>query len=151
MLGLEQLSPEDRKVVVRAACWSVSSRSPFHDRTIYRPDRKTRQLKDALDGCERILHDEFKDYPESGLYMIGAISEAKGKPKAVPPAATAKPEAKPGAKVESKPADQAKPEAKNDPKAKQKPESESEPKPKVELKPAAATSPKPCPCRHCPK
>ncbi len=37
-------------------------------------------LKDALDGCERILHDEFKDYPESALYMIGAIDEAKKRP-----------------------------------------------------------------------
>ena len=34
-------------------------------------------LSDALDGCERILRDEFKDYPESALYMIGAIDEAK--------------------------------------------------------------------------
>jgi F-type H+-transporting ATPase subunit beta len=34
-------------------------------------------LKDSLDGCERILRDEFKDYPESALYMIGAIGEAK--------------------------------------------------------------------------
>jgi F-type H+-transporting ATPase subunit beta len=34
-------------------------------------------LKDTLDGCERILRDEFKDYPESALYMIGAIGEAK--------------------------------------------------------------------------
>ncbi len=34
-------------------------------------------LKDSLDGCERILRDEFKDYPESALYMIGAITEAK--------------------------------------------------------------------------
>jgi F-type H+/Na+-transporting ATPase subunit beta len=34
-------------------------------------------LKDSLDGCERILRDEFKDYPESTLYMIGAIGEAK--------------------------------------------------------------------------
>jgi F-type H+-transporting ATPase subunit beta len=38
-------------------------------------------LKDALDGCERILRDEFKDYPESALYMIGSIEEVKGKPK----------------------------------------------------------------------
>jgi F-type H+-transporting ATPase subunit beta len=36
-------------------------------------------LKDALDGCERILNDEFKDYPESALYMIGSIDEAKEK------------------------------------------------------------------------
>jgi F-type H+-transporting ATPase subunit beta len=61
-------------------------------------------LKDALDGCERILHDEFKDYSESGLYMIGAISEAKGKPKAAPAAATAKPDVKPAMKVEPPPA-----------------------------------------------
>jgi F-type H+-transporting ATPase subunit beta len=41
-------------------------------------------LKDSLDGCERILRDEFKDYPESALYMIGAIGEAK-KPEANQP------------------------------------------------------------------
>jgi F-type H+-transporting ATPase subunit beta len=34
-------------------------------------------LQDSIDGCERILRDEFKDYPESALYMIGAIGEAK--------------------------------------------------------------------------
>jgi F-type H+-transporting ATPase subunit beta len=58
-------------------------------------------LSDALDGCERILHDEFKNYPESALYMIGTIDEAKAKEKLVPPAAPTKPEstaAKPGLK-----------------------------------------------------
>jgi F-type H+-transporting ATPase subunit beta len=49
-------------------------------------------LKDSLDGCERILRDEFKDYPESALYMIGAIEEAK-KPEAKQPDVK-----KPGAK-----------------------------------------------------
>ncbi len=33
-------------------------------------------LQDALEGCERILNDEFADVPESSLYMIGAIDEA---------------------------------------------------------------------------
>jgi F-type H+-transporting ATPase subunit beta len=42
-------------------------------------------LKDALDGCERILRDEFTDYPESALYMIGTIDEAKRAAKANPP------------------------------------------------------------------
>ncbi len=37
-------------------------------------------VKDALDGCERILRDEFKDYAESALYMIGVIAEAKAPP-----------------------------------------------------------------------
>jgi F-type H+-transporting ATPase subunit beta len=36
-------------------------------------------LADALNGSERILHDEFKDYPESALHMIGAFSEVKAK------------------------------------------------------------------------
>ena len=36
-------------------------------------------LSDALDGCERILADEFKDLPESALYMIGKVDEAKAK------------------------------------------------------------------------
>ena len=34
-------------------------------------------LNDALRGCERILNDEFADYPESSLYMIGDIEEAE--------------------------------------------------------------------------
>src|SRR5579864_2507742 len=46
-------------------------------------------LKDALDGCERILNDEFKDYPESAFYMIGAIGEALEKAQAVEPASPA--------------------------------------------------------------
>ncbi len=35
------------------------------------------KLEDALNGCERILKDEFSDYPEKSLYMIGMIEEAK--------------------------------------------------------------------------
>ena len=33
-------------------------------------------LEDSLDGCERILNDEFSDYPEKALNMIGTIEEA---------------------------------------------------------------------------
>jgi hypothetical protein len=46
------------------------------------------------DGCERILRDEFKDYPEGALYMIGAIDEAKKKAPPDKPAAKTKPEFK---------------------------------------------------------
>ena len=34
------------------------------------------ELEDALDGCDRILKDEFSDFPEKALYMIGAIAQA---------------------------------------------------------------------------
>ena len=33
-------------------------------------------LEEALTGCERILKDEFMDYSEDDLYMIGSIDEA---------------------------------------------------------------------------
>ena len=60
-------------------------------------------LNDALDGCERILKNEFKDYPESAFYMIGAIGEAEGKAKRVK-AAKPEPAAAPKLPVGGKPA-----------------------------------------------
>jgi F-type H+-transporting ATPase subunit beta len=35
------------------------------------------RLEDALEGCERILNDEFSACPESALYMIGTIDEVR--------------------------------------------------------------------------
>jgi len=80
MLGLEQLSPPDRKVVARARRLERFLTQPFFTTEQFTGlTGKLVSLKDALDGCERILHDEFNDRPESALYMIGAISEAKQK------------------------------------------------------------------------
>jgi len=82
MLGLEQLSSEDRKVVARARRLERFLTQPFFATEQFSGIKgKLVNLKDALDGCERILRDEFKDDPESALYMIGVIDEAKRKPK----------------------------------------------------------------------
>jgi len=82
MLGLEQLSPEDRNVVARARRLERFLTQPFFTTEQFTGLKgKLVNLKDALDGCERILHDDFKDYPESALYMIGAVDEAKEKGK----------------------------------------------------------------------
>jgi len=78
MLGLEQLSPEDRKVVARSRRLERFLTQPFFATEQFSGIKgKQVSLEDSLDGCERILKDEFKDYPESALYMIGAIGEAK--------------------------------------------------------------------------
>jgi len=78
MLGLEQLSPEDRKTVARARRLERFLTQPFFATEQFSGIKgKLVSLKDSLDGCERILRDEFKDFPESALYMIGAIGEAK--------------------------------------------------------------------------
>ena len=78
MLGMEQLSPEDRMAAGRARRLERFLTQPFFTTEQFSGIKgKAVSLKDSLDGCERILRDEFKDYPESALYMIGAISEAK--------------------------------------------------------------------------
>jgi F-type H+-transporting ATPase subunit beta len=77
MLGLEQLSPEDRNVVARARRLERFLTQPFFATEQFSGIQgKTVSLADSLDGCERILRDEFKEYPESALYMIGRIDEA---------------------------------------------------------------------------
>lgn len=88
MLGLAQLSPADRKVVSRARRLERFLTQPFFTTEQFTGLKgKLVSLEDALDGCERILRDEFNDSPESALYMIGAISEVKGKvgPKSATP------------------------------------------------------------------
>jgi F-type H+/Na+-transporting ATPase subunit beta len=95
MLGLEQLAPEDRKIVARARRLERFLTQPFFATEQFSGIQgKLVSLKDSLDGCERILRDEFKDYPESSLYMIGAIDEAKAKTKAATPVAKADPPSK---------------------------------------------------------
>ncbi|MCP3024491.1 F0F1 ATP synthase subunit beta [Cupriavidus basilensis] len=86
MLGLEQLSPADRGVVARARRLERFLTQPFFTTEQFTGIKgRTVSLADSLDGCERILRDEFKDYPESALYMIGPIAEARGKPAPVAP------------------------------------------------------------------
>src|ERR1700691_2858105 len=90
MLGMEQLSPDDRKVVGRARRLERFLTQPFFATEQFSGIKgKEVSLKDALDGCERILNDEFKDLPESAFYMIGAIDEAKEKAKSAKPASPA--------------------------------------------------------------
>jgi F-type H+/Na+-transporting ATPase subunit beta len=80
MLGLEQLSVQDRNVVARARRLERFLTQPFFTTEKFTGlPGKLVSLQDALDGCERILRDEFNDRPESALYMIGTISEAKAK------------------------------------------------------------------------
>ncbi|MFB3764039.1 MAG: F0F1 ATP synthase subunit beta [Methanotrichaceae archaeon] len=78
MLGLEELSSEDQKTVNRARRLERFLTQPFFVTEQFTGHKgKMVKLEDALDGCERILKDEFADYPERSLYMIGTIDEAK--------------------------------------------------------------------------
>jgi len=78
MLGMEQLSVKDRNIVNRARKLERFLTQPFFATEQFSGIKgKLVSLDDALDGCERILSDEFKEYPESAFYMIGSIDEVK--------------------------------------------------------------------------
>jgi F-type H+-transporting ATPase subunit beta len=78
MLGMEQLSPDDRAVVGRARRLERFLTQPFFTTEQFTGLKgQSVSLKDGLDGCERILNDEFKDAPESAFYMIGTIDQMK--------------------------------------------------------------------------
>lgn len=80
MLGVEQLSVADRKLVGRARRLERFFTQPFFSTEKFSNIKgKLVNLSDALDGCERILRDEFSDLPESALYMIGKVDEATAK------------------------------------------------------------------------
>ncbi len=80
MLGLEELSREDRRTVNPARRLERFLTQPFFstERFTGLPGRYV-TLEQTLEGCERILADEFHDRPERDLYMIGSIDEAAGK------------------------------------------------------------------------
>lgn len=78
MLGLEELSREDRRAVNRARRLERFLTQPFHTTEQFTGlTGRTVSLEDTIDGCERILADEFADRPERALYMIGPVADVK--------------------------------------------------------------------------
>jgi F-type H+-transporting ATPase subunit beta len=78
MLGLEELSREDRKTVYRARRLEKFLTQPFFTTTQFTGlEGRMVELEDTITGCGRILNDEFSDYDEGALYMIGPVDEAR--------------------------------------------------------------------------
>ena len=78
MLGLEELSLDDRRIVRRARQLERFMTQPFFTTQQFTGyEGRMVDLEEALDGCERILNDEFSDYPERAFYMIGNIEELR--------------------------------------------------------------------------
>jgi F0F1-type ATP synthase beta subunit len=77
MLGMEELSRDDRRTVQRARRLERFLTQPFFVTEAFTGTEGRRvKLEEALDGCERILGDEFLNYSEQDLYMIGSLDEA---------------------------------------------------------------------------
>ena len=78
MLGISELSREDQRTVFRARRLERFFTQPFFVTEQFTGTAgKMVSREETLAGCERILNDEFAEYPERALYMIGSIDEAK--------------------------------------------------------------------------
>jgi len=77
MLGLEELSKDDQRVVRRARRLERFLTQPFAVTEQFTGiEGKVVDVEDAIKGCERILTDDVGDVSEKDLYMIGGIGEA---------------------------------------------------------------------------
>ena len=78
MLGISELSREDQRTVFRARRLERFFTQPFFVTEQFTGTAgKMVSREETLIGCEKILNDEFAEYPERALYMIGSIEEAK--------------------------------------------------------------------------
>jgi F-type H+/Na+-transporting ATPase subunit beta len=79
MLGIEELSRQDRNTVERARRLERFLTQPFFTTEQFtgKPGKRV-SLDDTIAGCERILADEFADVSEKAFYMIGAVPEQVG-------------------------------------------------------------------------
>lgn len=78
LLGVEELSTEDRQLVGRARRLQRFLTQPFAVTEAYtgRPGRRVKRA-DTLAGCRAILCGECDAWPESALFMIGTLDEAR--------------------------------------------------------------------------
>jgi F-type H+-transporting ATPase subunit beta len=82
ILGMDELSEEDKLAVSRARKIERFLSQPFHVAEIFTGSPgKYVSLKDTIAGFQGILDGDYDDLPEQAFYMVGSIEEAveKGK------------------------------------------------------------------------
>lgn len=78
MLGMEELSADDKQVVNRARRLERFLTQPFFVTEQFTGNKgRAVSLDKTVEGCERILGDEFADVGEGSLYMVGDVDEVE--------------------------------------------------------------------------
>ncbi|MCB1756298.1 MAG: F0F1 ATP synthase subunit beta, partial [Gammaproteobacteria bacterium] len=76
MLGMEELSRNDRRTVSSARRLERFLTQPFFTTEQFtgKPGKLV-PLEQTIEGCERILNEEFSGINEKSLYMIGTVDD----------------------------------------------------------------------------
>ena len=84
ILGMDELSEEDKLVVSRARKIERFLSQPFHVAEVFTgAPGKYVSLKDTIAGFQGILNGDYDDLPEQAFYMVGSIDEAAEKAKSL--------------------------------------------------------------------
>jgi len=82
ILGMDELSEEDKQVVARARKIQRFLSQPFHVAEIFTgAPGKLVSLADTISGFKGIVEGKYDDLPEAAFYMVGSIDEAVAKAK----------------------------------------------------------------------
>ncbi len=84
ILGMDELSPEDKLVVARARKIQRFLSQPFFVAEVFTGSPgKYVSLKDTISGFKGIVNGEYDHLPEQAFYMVGSIDEAVEKAKTI--------------------------------------------------------------------
>jgi F-type H+-transporting ATPase subunit beta len=84
ILGMDELSPEDKLAVSRARKIQRFLSQPFHVAEVFTGSPgKFVSLKDTIRGFKAIVAGEYDHLPEQAFYMVGGIEEAVEKAKSL--------------------------------------------------------------------
>jgi len=82
ILGMDELSEEDKQTVARARKMQRYLSQPFFVAQVFTgADGKYVSLKETIAGFKAILSGEMDEYPEQAFYMVGSIDEVISKAK----------------------------------------------------------------------
>ncbi|WP_432822374.1 F0F1 ATP synthase subunit beta [Trichloromonas sp.] len=82
ILGMDELSEEDKLVVARARKIQRFLSQPFHVAEVFTGSPgKYVELKDTIKGFQEIVAGKYDDIPEQAFYLVGTIEEALEKAK----------------------------------------------------------------------
>jgi len=84
ILGMDELSEEDKQTVFRARKIERFLSQPFHVAEVFTGSPgKYVSLKETISSFEGILNGDYDDMPEQAFYMVGTMEEAVEKAKAM--------------------------------------------------------------------
>jgi F-type H+/Na+-transporting ATPase subunit beta len=84
ILGMDELSPEDKLSVARARKIQRFLSQPFNVAEVFTgTPGKYVSLKDTIKGFKGIVNGEYDDLPEQAFYMVGGIEEVVEKAKTI--------------------------------------------------------------------